>query len=87
MLNIGPNTDTQNTDASSSKFCEISQNPPYSSHTKPLLHSSTTTHKCLKIFISPVPDEPQSCDEPYSLYRKCCSGIIVLVLNIFWNGM
>ena len=41
---------TQNTDTSSSKFCEISQSPLYSTHTKPLLHSSTTTHKCLEIF-------------------------------------
>jgi hypothetical protein len=51
MLPIGPNTGTKNTDTSSNKFCEISQSPPCSTHTKPLLQSSTTTHKCLKIFI------------------------------------
>lgn len=50
MLPIGLNTHTQNTDTSSSKFCEISQSSLYSTHTKPLLHSSTTTHKCLQIF-------------------------------------
>jgi hypothetical protein len=56
MLPIGPNTGAQNTDTSSSKFSEISQSTPYSTHTKPPSHSSTNTHthahthRCLKIF-------------------------------------